>query len=103
MEKNACSQLEEYQLEKTYPAVLWLFGLLHFYQVSLIKFNISKKKKIKILFSLAFNVFWFHRIFFLFFWGIFSARQTAIMHNLGKVAYEIPSENREMTGPHFLR
>lgn len=45
MEKNACSQLEEYQLEKTYPAVLWLFGLLHFYQVSLIKFNISKKKK----------------------------------------------------------
>lgn len=45
MEKNACSQLEEYQLEKTYPAALWLSVLLHFYQVSLIKFNISKKKK----------------------------------------------------------
>jgi len=26
-----------------------------------------------------------------------------MMHNLGKVAYEIPSENGEMTGPHFLR
>lgn len=52
---------------------------------------------------LAFNIFWLHTIFFLFLWGIFSARQTAIMDNLGKAAYEIPSENREMTEPHFLR
>lgn len=52
---------------------------------------------------LTFNIFSFHIIFFLLLWGIFSARQTAITDNLGKAAYEIPSENREMTEPHFLR
>lgn len=66
------------------------------------RFNIHKKKK-KMLSFLAFNIFGFHVIFFLFLWGIFSARQMAIMDNLGKAAYEIPSGNREMTEPHFLR
>lgn len=75
---------------------------LYFHQLSLMRFNIRKKKR-NMLSFLAFNIFWFHIIFFLFLWGIFSARQTAIMDNLGKAAYEIPSENREMTEPHFLR
>lgn len=66
------------------------------------RLNILKKKR-NMLSFLAFNIFWLHTIFFLFLWGIFSARQTAIMDNLGKAAYEIPSENREMTEPHFLR
>lgn len=90
-------------MQKTHPAAPQFFLIsLYFHQLSLMRLNILKKKR-NMLSFLAFNIFWLHTIFFLFLWGIFSARQTAIMDNLGKAAYEIPSENREMTEPHFLR